>query len=73
MELSDLGKLSGSLDLTITLDNEEQEITTEQAIHKMAEDVLAGKYGSGTARKDNLYSAIQTEVNNIVNDKTSKE
>lgn len=73
MNLSDLGKLSGNLDVTITLDSEEQEITSEQAIHKMAEDVLAGMYGSGTARKDNLYTTIQTEVNKIVSEKTSKE
>ncbi len=67
-----LGSLKGNLDVTITLDVPTQEITTEQAINKMAIDVLAGKYGSGSARKENLYSTIQTEVNKIVNEKTKE-
>lgn len=42
-------------------------ITTEQAITKMAEDVIAGKYGNGVfTRKNNLYSAIQRKVNEIL-------
>ena len=39
-------------------------ITTEQAIDKMAEDVIAGKYGNGrSVRMTNLYNAIQKRVN----------
>ena len=41
-------------------------ITTEQAIHKMALDVISGKYGNGITRKNNIYKAIQKEVNNIL-------
>lgn len=40
-------------------------ITTEQAIDKMAQDVLAGLYGNGEARKNNLYTAIQKRVNEL--------
>lgn len=74
MTLSDvkLDSLKGNLDVTITYEPIEQEVTTEQAIHKMAVDVLNGMYGSGTARKDNLYKVIQTEVNRIVEEKTNK-
>ena len=43
------------------------EITTEQAIEKMAKDVIAGKYGNGAyIRKDNLYKVIQTRVNDLM-------
>ena len=43
------------------------EITTEQAIEKMAKDVIAGKYGNGSyIRKDNLYKVIQTKVNELM-------
>lgn len=42
------------------------EITTEQAVHKMAEDVIRGLYGNGFLRKEKLYSAIQGEVNKIL-------
>ena len=45
----------------------ETEITTEQAITKMAKDVIAGKYGNGAyIRKDNLYKVIQTKVNELM-------
>lgn len=40
-----------------------EEVTTETALKKMAEDVIAGKYGNGTRRKELLYKAIQAEVN----------
>lgn len=31
-----------------------------------AKDVIRGKYGSGTARKQNIYTTVQNEVNNIL-------
>lgn len=67
MKLEDLNieNLKGTLDVTITLESEDTEITSEKAIEKMAQDVIAGKYGSGTDRKENLYKAIQTKVNEI--------
>ena len=42
------------------------EVTTQEAIHKMALDVIAGKYGNGITRKNNIYKAIQAEVNKIL-------
>lgn len=67
MELEDikLSNLKGNLDVTIEFEEVNKEITTEQAINKMAQDVIKGLYGSGTARKENLYKAIQSEVNKI--------
>lgn len=38
-------------------------ITTNDAITKMAEDVIAGKYGNGYSRQVNIYNAIQKRVN----------
>ena len=67
MELEDikLSNLKGNLDVTIEFEEVNKEITSEQAINKMAQDVIKGLYGSGTARKENLYKAIQSEVNKI--------
>lgn len=67
MELEDikLSNLKGNLDVTIEFEEVNKEITTEQAINKMAQDVIKGLYGSGTARKENLYKAIQNEVNKL--------
>lgn len=67
MELEDikLSNLKGNLDVTIEFEEVNKEITTEQAINKMAQDVIKGLYGTGTQRKDNLYKAIQSEVNKI--------
>ena len=45
---------------------EPETITTEQAIHKMAEDVIKGMYGNGEVRAQKLYNAIQKEVNRII-------
>lgn len=46
---------------------EEKEITTEQALTKMAEDVIAGKYGNGrNYRMNRIYKAIQSRVNRMV-------
>lgn len=61
-------KFQGFIYLPIEFEEEEkkQEITTEEAIHKMALDVIAGKYGNGEKRKQNLYKTIQAEVNNIL-------
>ena len=34
-----------------------------------AKDVIRGKYGSGTARKQNIYTTVQNEVNNLLHHK----
>ncbi len=42
------------------------EITSEEAINKMALDVIAGKYGNGKVRAESLYWTIQNRVNEIL-------
>ena len=68
MDINDLlnGKLIGDLNLKLEIEQKETEVTTEMAIHKMALDVIDGMYGSGTARKDNIYKTVQNEVNEIL-------
>lgn len=41
-------------------------------INEFAKDVLKGIYGNGQARKDNIYKAVQKEVNNILNGRSVK-
>lgn len=41
------------------------EVTTQEALYKMAEDVLKGMYGNGSTRKERLYKAIQAKVNEL--------
>lgn len=41
-------------------------ITTDQAIQKMAEDVIQGYYGNGFMRAERLYKVIQDRVNQIM-------
>lgn len=40
--------------------------TVENAIDVMARDVIAGHWGNGNDRKEKLYSAVQTRVNEIL-------
>lgn len=40
--------------------------TVENAIDVLARDVLSGQWGNGTDRKEKLYSAIQTRVNELL-------
>lgn len=40
--------------------------TVENAIDVIARDVIAGQWGNGTDRKEKLYSAIQTRVNELL-------
>lgn len=48
-------------------DKPKGDITTEQAITKMAEDVIAGKYGNGKlTRMNNIYKVIQRKVNELL-------
>lgn len=43
------------------------EITTDQAIEKMAKDVIAGKYGNGRyVRMTKIYNVIQSKVNELM-------
>lgn len=43
----------------------ESDISTSEAIDKMACDVIAGMYGNGDRRKENLYRTIQGRVNEL--------
>ena len=40
--------------------------SNDNYITLFAKDVIRGKYGSGTARKQNIYTTVQNEVNNIL-------
>ena len=40
-------------------------ITTEHAIERMARDVINGKYGNGQERKEKIYQAVQSKVNEL--------
>ena len=46
--------------------------TVNNYLKDFAKDVIKGNYGNGQARKDNIYKAVQKEVNNILNDRTVK-
>ena len=45
---------------------------TNKHITAMAKEVLTGKYGNGNSRKENIYRAVQSEVNNILNKRKLK-
>ena len=42
------------------------------ALTDFAKDVINGKYGNGSARKENIYNTVQNEVNAILNKGTLK-
>ena len=44
----------------------------DKSITLFAKDVIRGKYGSGNARKENIYRTVQNEVNNILNKRKLK-
>lgn len=71
MNIEDIlnGKLTGEVNLKLEIEQKDTHVTTESAIHQMALDVLNGVYGSGQARKDNIYKAVQDEVNKILKEK----
>ena len=43
-----------------------QSVNNSSAITNFARDVLKGEYGNGDARKENIYRAVQNEVNVIL-------
>lgn len=71
MNIEDIlnGKLTGEVNLKLEVETKDIPVNTESAIHQMALDVLNGVYGSGQARKDNIYKAVQDEVNKILKEK----
>lgn len=46
-----------------TIDDNISNITHEGAIARLALDTINGKFGNGSARKDNLYNEVQEAVN----------
>ena len=50
----------------------ESNSSTNNHITAMAKDVIGGKYGSGNSRKENIYRAVQSEVDNIINKRKLK-
>ena len=46
--------------------NNNHSITSEQALEKIAQDVINGKYGNGSARKEAIYKAVQNKVNRLL-------
>lgn len=50
----------------------ESNSSTNKHITAMAKEVLTGKYGNGNSRKENIYRAVQNEVNNILNKRKLK-
>ena len=70
----------GFIYLPVTFDEPKKEVattTTKKSNKEIAEEVLAGKWGNGTARKTRLiaagydYNAIQSEVNKLIEEKTT--
>lgn len=59
------GKLKAFIYNPYVNDDSPTVITTDQAITKMAQDVIQGMYGNGEDRKNNLYRTIQNKVNQI--------
>ena len=45
--------------------NNTSSITLEQALTKIAQEVLNGRFGNGDARKNAIYSAVQKRVNEL--------
>lgn len=44
----------------------------DKSITLFAKDVIGGVYGNGNSRKENIYRAVQSEVNNILNKRKLK-
>lgn len=65
MIISDNGKLSGSVELTINVKEEQQETTLDTALEVIANEVLKGTYGNGEDRKNAIYKAVQSKVNEL--------
>lgn len=53
----------------VTIPNSIKSIKIEDAITRVAIEVINGKYGNGSSRKDNIYKVVQKRVNELVNGK----
>ncbi len=52
--------------INVTSSEIEKENIISNAEKAIAKEVIAGKYGNGTARKENLYNSIQAAVNDTL-------
>lgn len=41
-------------------------VTVQEALKVIAQQVIKGTYGNGNARKNNIYNAVQREVNKLI-------
>ena len=46
--------------------------SVDNSITQFAKEVIKGNYGNGNARKENIYTTVQNEVNNILNKRKLK-
>lgn len=66
-------KILGCFDIAV----KEQPVATKKSVEEIAKEVLAGKWGNGTDRKNRLvaagydYSAVQAKVNELSDKKTT--
>ena len=59
--INDLGKYDKGVATPVGVDGE-----LESALKVIAENVIAGKFGNGDKRKENIYKAVQEQVNKLV-------
>lgn len=59
--INELGKYDKGVTTPVGGDGE-----LESALKVIAENVIAGKFGNGGDRKENIYKAVQAEVNKLV-------
>lgn len=59
--INDLGKYDNGCATPVSGDYE-----LESALKVIAENVIAGKFGNGDRRKENIYNAVQEQVNKLV-------
>ena len=59
--INDLGKYDKGVATPVGGDGE-----LESALKVIAENVIAGKFGNGDSRKENIYKAVQEQVNKLV-------
>ena len=50
----------------VTTENKDTSTDLSSAIDVMAHAVIAGKFGNGQQRKDNIYNIVQKRVNELV-------
>lgn len=76
--LLDNGNLGWTNDACIVEQQTAQSVSTKKSVSEVAQEVIAGKWGTGADRKNRLtaagynYTEVQNEVNNILKGKPSQ-